>query len=186
MPRWCVLISGRGSNLGALIDAGIDIRLVLSSDAKAMGLLRARRAGINTGLTPFQTAEGARKPKIDWDKLDRALRAHGITQIFLAGFMKIVPASFISKWRGRILNLHPSLLPNYPGLNSIERAFNERSDMGLTVHEVNEDVDAGRIVCQRRSLKAEELEGYLLGSAEFRIHVDEQRTIKEAAARWEP
>ena len=183
MPRWCVLISGRGSNLGALIDAGLDLRLVLSSDPSALGLLRARRAGISCGVTPYLNFE---KRKIDWVDLDRQLRDARITQIFLAGFMKIVPASFISGWRGRILNLHPSLLPTYPGLNSIERAFRDRADMGLTVHEVTENVDAGRIVCHRRSLKAEELGGYLLGSAEFRIHLDEQRTIKEAAARWEP
>ncbi len=187
MRRWGVLISGRGSNLGALLDAreqNLDIRVVLSSNPSAHGLLRARRAGVPAEITPF--VSGARK--IDWVALDLKLRSLGVTHVFLAGFMKIVPASFVGAWRGRILNLHPSLLPLYPGLESIGRAYQDRKPMGLTVHEVNEEVDAGRIVCQRCCLKptdqGEYPSGLSLAEAEFLIHVDEQRTIKEAVERW--
>ena len=194
MRRWGVLISGRGSNLGALIDAreaNFDLRLVLSSDPNAYGLLRAKRAGVMTGVTPFIPAGGrkigqktgqktGKAQKIDWDALDQRLRQSGITHLFLAGFMKIVPPTFIEKWRGKILNLHPSLLPTYPGLKSIEKAHAAGARLGLTVHEVNEEVDAGRIVCQRRT----NVEKLSLADAEFLVHVDEQRAVKEAVERW--
>ncbi len=181
-PRWGILISGRGSNLAALLDLGdeIDVRLVVSSSAQAQGLLRARRAGVSTELAPV--AAGTKK--IDWAALDALLRARGISHIFLAGFMKVLPASFVDRWTGRILNLHPSLLPNYPGLNSIERAHTDRADMGLSVHLVTAEVDSGRVLCRRRCLKADEVRGYSLDQAEFLVHVDEQRTVKEAIRRW--
>lgn len=187
--RWAVLISGRGSNLAALLDLRdeIDIRIVMSSEPKAYGLLRARRAGVPTALTPMvevATKSGQKKLRIDWPQLEAELHRAGVTHIFLAGFMRIVPADFISRWQGRILNLHPSLLPQYPGLDSIARAFNERASIGVTVHEVNEEVDAGEIICQRHSLNAEELKNYSLASAEFLVHVDEQRVVKEAIRRW--
>lgn len=180
--RWAVLISGRGSNLAALLELReeIDIRLVVSSSAQAYGLLRARRTGVPTQLTPFVSGT----KKIDWTELNRVLRAHGITHIFLAGFMKIVPESFVAEWRGRIVNLHPSLLPKYPGLKSIERAYEAGDSIGITVHEVNEEVDAGDVICQRRCLNAAEVREYSLREVEFFVHVDEQRTVKEVARRW--
>jgi len=180
--RWAVWISGRGSNLAALLELRdeIDVRLVVSSTPKAYGLLRARRAGVPTMLTPFLPET----KKIDWPELGRVLRARGVTHIFLAGFMKIVPASFVAEWQGRIVNLHPSLLPKYPGLRSIERAYEDGADIGITVHEVNEEVDAGKVICQRRCLKADEVREYSLREVEFFVHVDEQRTVKEVARRW--
>jgi phosphoribosylglycinamide formyltransferase 1 len=187
MRRWGVLISGRGSNLGALIDARatcgdsfFDLRLVLSSSPLASGLLRARRAGIPTDLIPY--AAGTKK--IDWVALDRRLRKEGVTHLFLAGFMKIVPASFVENWRGRILNLHPSLLPLYPGLGSIEKAYSDGAPMGLTVHEVNEEVDAGQIVLQRVTTGKDQSRDRSLETAEFYVHIDEQRAVKEAVEKW--
>lgn len=200
--HWAVLISGRGSNLAALLECRdeIDLRLVVSSEAGACGLVRARRAGVPTCVTPYRpddnrTSGGAvpgaprPRPKIDWVALDEQLRARGITHLFLAGFMRIVPTSFIAKWNSRILNLHPSLLPAYPGLRSIERAFTDGSDLGVTVHEVTPQVDAGTIVRQRRSLNAGQVRAYAQSSsfqfAEFLVHVDEQRVVKEAIRRWD-
>lgn len=181
-PRWAVLISGRGSNLAALLELldEVEIRVVMSSSAQAQGLLRARRAGVPARLTPF--IEGSKK--IDWTALSNSLKSFGVSHIFLAGFMKVVPAGFIAEWRGRILNLHPSILPSYPGLKSIERAHVDRADLGATVHDVVEDVDAGRVICQRRTLKADEIATYNLATAEFLVHVDEQRLIREAIRRW--
>lgn len=181
-PRWGILISGRGSNLQALLDLGdeIDVRLVVSSSREAHGLLRARRNGVATSLTPLVTGT----KKIDWAELTRLLRSRGVTHLVLAGFMKIVPPEFVAAWRGRILNLHPSILPAYPGLKSIERAHAEKSDIGLSVHEVNEEVDAGRLILRRRCLKAEEVAGYHLAFAEFLVHVEEQRTLRDVVRRW--
>jgi phosphoribosylglycinamide formyltransferase 1 len=183
MRRWGVLISGRGSNLGALLDARdgtYEVGLVLSSSAQAYGLLRARRAGVRAELTPL--IPGTRK--IDWVALHQLLLQARVTHVFLAGFMKIVPESFLARWERRILNLHPSLLPAYPGLNSIERAHREGAALGVTVHEVIKDVDAGRLVCQRRCLNEQEVREYSLGSSELLMHIDEQRVIKEAIRRW--
>lgn len=179
--RWAVLISGRGSNLAALLDMRpqADIHLVVSSSAAAHGLLRARRAGAATCLTPLMASSNtAGSKKIDWAALDRLLRQTGITHIFLAGFMKVLPGSFVDAWAGRIVNLHPSLLPAYPGLRSIERAHADAADVGVTIHDVTAEVDAGTIICQRRSLKADEVRGYSLPAAEFLIHVDEQRAVR--------
>jgi phosphoribosylglycinamide formyltransferase-1 len=98
--------------------------------------------------------------------------------------MKVIPASFVNLWQGRIVNLHPSILPAYPGLESIERAYRDGHDLGLTVHEVTAEVDAGRVICQRRCLKAAIVNEYSLATAEFLVHVDEQRAVKEAIVRW--
>lgn len=180
--RWAVFISGRGSNLAALLESKneIDVILVVSSSAKAYGLLRAKRAGVQTAVFPRLLGTS----KLDWAAIERTLARFGITHVFLAGFMRIVPPEFLMNWKGRVLNLHPSLLPAYPGLESIERAHEDRAAMGATVHEVVEEVDAGRIVCQRCSLNESEVSEYLLASAEFLVHVDEQRLVKEAIRRW--
>jgi formyltetrahydrofolate-dependent phosphoribosylglycinamide formyltransferase len=183
--KWAVMISGRGSNLAALLElrSHVDIRLVVSSNPEAHGLLRAKRAGVPTALTPFKT-DSKGKTRIDWLKLDELLRSRGVTNVFLAGFMKVIPASFVNLWQGRIVNLHPSILPAYPGLESIERAYRDGHDLGLTVHEVTAEVDAGRVICQRRCLKAAIVNEYSLATAEFLVHVDEQRAVKEAIVRW--
>ncbi|MBX3040278.1 MAG: hypothetical protein KF789_06150, partial [Bdellovibrionaceae bacterium] len=122
-----MFISGRGSNLQALLDQSPvqEIRWVFSSKDSAPGLLRAKRAGVPVTVLA---------KKIDWDALDLELRKRGITDLFLAGFMKMVPASFVAKWEGRILNVHPSLLPMYPGLEAFEKSYQEKQDMGVTVH----------------------------------------------------
>jgi phosphoribosylglycinamide formyltransferase-1 len=181
-PRWVVLISGRGSNLAALLEVReeIDIRLVVSSSAAALGLLRAKRAGVPTYVAPLVSGT----KKLDWNRIDKLLVEHAVTHIFLAGFMKIVPAGFVKKWQERIVNLHPSLLPAYPGLESIQRAHADRAAIGLTVHKVNELVDDGEVICQRKTLNSELAEALDLESTEFFVHVDEQRVIKEAIRRW--
>jgi phosphoribosylglycinamide formyltransferase-1 len=169
--RWAVLISGRGSNLSALLDDPdeIPIAVVVSSKAGVDGLAKARRAGV-----PCVVLDR----KIDWEALTTLLRARGVTHICLAGFMRIVPASFVASWPpGRIVNLHPSLLPAYPGLESIAAAFHADDDIGVTVHEVDEGVDTGRVILQRRCLKKPKRLGYSLALAEFTVHVAEQRLL---------
>lgn len=181
-PRWGVLISGRGSNLGALLELGdeFDARIVISSSPTAYGLTRARRHGVPCATAPLLP----NSKKIDWQALDDLLVARGVTHVFLAGFMKIVPADFVSRWAGRILNLHPSILPSYPGLQSIQRAHADRADVGVTIHEVDEGVDTGSMLSQRRCLKAHEVSEYSLDLTEFLVHVDEQRLVREAVRKW--
>lgn len=175
--RWAVFISGRGSNLSSLLNLQNEkIKVVVSSSPKALGVLRARRAGIPVLILP--------RP-IQWTDLDQELKRRGINRIFLLGFMRVIPEQFVGAWHRKIINLHPSLLPNYPGLESIERSFADRADMGVTVHEVVEEVDAGKIILQRRCLSSSEIPEYSLGNAEFRVHIDEQRLVEEAFLRWQ-
>lgn len=176
--RWAVMISGRGSNLQALLDLAGEtpVRWVLSSRADAPGLRRARRAGVPATVLP---------KKIDWVALDRELRARGITHLFLCGFMKIVPAEFVERWAGRILNVHPSLLPAYPGLKSFERAFEEEAVGGVTVHVVTPEMDAGPRLLQMQVTPARaRARGLTLENAQYRLSRGEQRLVREALLKW--
>lgn len=167
--RWAVFISGTGSNLAALLDLRdtVDIAFVVSSKADAHGLLRARRSGIPALVLP--------KP-VDWTLLDAELRRRRIDRIFLAGFMKLLPTEFVRRWKGRMLNIHPSLLPLYPGLDSIERAHADGKPLGCTVHGVNEEMDAGPRYLQRKVMGG----NLSLPDSEFLAHLSEYRLVREA------
>lgn len=146
-----VLISGRGSNLQALIDAAAspaypaEIALVLSNIAEAAGLDVARGAGIAT-----LTVSHKGKPREAFDaEIDAALRDRGIDLICLAGFMRLLTPGFVTAWTDRILNVHPSLLPAYKGLNVHQRVIADGVRFtGCTVHVVRPEMDAGPIVAQ--------------------------------------
>jgi phosphoribosylglycinamide formyltransferase-1 len=147
-----VLISGRGSNLQALIDAAAQpdypaqIALVISNLPGAYGLERAQAAGI-----PALTVNHSDYP----DKhafeaaLDEALTQAGVKMICLAGFMRLLSAQFVEKWAGRIINIHPSLLPEFKGLHTHERAIAAgKSIHGCTVHYVTAGMDEGPTILQ--------------------------------------
>lgn len=150
--RVVVLISGRGSNLQALIDAThsgrlpIEIVAVISNRADAFGLERARRVGI-----PTETVLPEEQP--DRDSYDRALAEiiddYKPDLIVLAGFMRILSAAFVRHYRGRIFNIHPSLLPKYRGLHPHRRALAAGDRVhGASVHFVTEELDGGPVVVQ--------------------------------------
>ena len=146
-----VLISGRGSNLQALIDAqaqgllGGRIALVISNVAEAPGLERARRAGIKAAVCDHR---GRSREAHDQEML-ALLRAEDVQLVCLAGYMRLLSAAFIQAFPGRILNVHPSLLPAFPGLDAQRQAFEHGVKVsGATVHLVEEALDAGPIVLQ--------------------------------------
>ena len=150
--RLGVLISGRGSNLKAIIDAIEDRRLdasiaiVISNRADAQGLEHAREAGIETLVishTGFATRE-------DYDRaLVKALKDRGVALVCLAGFMRLLSPVMVEAFPNRILNIHPSLLPKYPGLHPQQQALDDAATVsGATVHFVNTELDAGPIVLQ--------------------------------------
>jgi phosphoribosylglycinamide formyltransferase-1 len=153
-PRIGVLISGEGTNLQALIDAASarkiagGLALVVSNRADARGLERARAAGIPTLYLAAQ--RGAPRSSYD-ETLAVELEPHALDLIVLAGFMRIFTPAFVDRYRGRILNIHPSLLPKYPGLDTHRRVL-ESGDRthGATVHFVTQDLDAGPPVIQYR------------------------------------
>lgn len=148
-----VLVSGRGSNLQALLDSCADpdfpaeIVLVLSNKAGAQGLERARKAGVKAGFIDHtlygEDREGFEKA------LDDALREAGTQMIALAGFMRILTPWFVDKWKDRMINIHPSLLPSFRGVSTHERALEQGVRIhGATVHYVRADMDDGPIIGQ--------------------------------------
>lgn len=147
-----VLISGRGSNLQALIKACRDpvtnarIVLVLSNKAHAAGLARAAEAGIGTAVIDHKSF--ADRAGFD-AALHRQLEEAGVELVCLAGFMRILTDGFIAAWRDRMINIHPSLLPAYRGLDTHARAIADGVKLaGCTVHYVRPELDTGPIIAQ--------------------------------------
>lgn len=147
-----VLISGRGSNLQALIDAceqpdfPAQIVAVVSNKADAYGLARARKAGIPTAVVAHQSYPD--RERFD-EAVHKTLLAMGVEFVCLAGFMRILCAGFVEAWQGRIINIHPSLLPAFKGANSHRDALEMGVKLhGCTVHFVVPEMDSGPIIGQ--------------------------------------
>jgi phosphoribosylglycinamide formyltransferase-1 len=148
LKRVAVLISGRGSNLQSLIEAQDDsykIILVISNIEGAGGLEKARAAGIAAAVIPHQ---GKSRQAFDGE-VDAALRAAGAELVALAGFMRILSDGFVRGWEGRLINIHPSLLPAYRGTRVHERVIEAReAQSGASVHFVVPELDAGPVIAQ--------------------------------------
>ncbi len=181
--RIVVLISGSGSNLQAFIDAaenrlGGDVVAVISNRADAYGLERAQRAGIatavidHTGFASREDFDDALREQIDSFRPDL---------VILAGFMRILTPGFVRHFTGRMLNIHPSLLPKYPGLNTHQRAIDAGDDQaGATVHFVTEDLDGGPAIIQA---KVPILPGDSAELLAARI-LEQEHQIYPLAAQW--
>jgi phosphoribosylglycinamide formyltransferase-1 len=148
-----VLISGRGSNLQALIEAtaaarlSATIRLVISNRPEAMGLIRAAAAGIETAVLPHRDFPS--RASYDHALVER-LQSTGVDYVCLAGFMRLLGPTFCAAFPSRIVNIHPSLLPAFPGVDAQRQAFEHGVKVtGATVHLVTPELDAGPIVMQR-------------------------------------
>jgi phosphoribosylglycinamide formyltransferase-1 len=179
--RVAVLVSGEGSNLQAILDQvhgreGIEVVGVASSNPSARGLERARSAGIDSAA--FSRADypdrGSRDAALaDW------LDAQDAQLVVLAGFMELLGSAFIARFSGRIINVHPSLLPAFPGLRPIEEAIAYGvKQMGVTVHFVDEGVDSGAIILQ----EAFAINPYSrdIAAIENKIHEIEHRLLPRA------
>ncbi len=150
--RTAVLISGRGSNMQALIEscrlptAPAEIALVLSNNPQAAGLRYADDAGIPTTVVDHRTF----KDRAAFDvEIDRRLRAAAVAFVCLAGFMRLLTPAFVERWRDRMINVHPSLLPAFPGLDTHARALAAGVRLhGCTVHFVRHATDTGPIIVQ--------------------------------------
>lgn len=145
--RVAVLISGRGSNMKALVEqaSGYEVVLVASNNPLAPGLEWARDRAIPTWTWDSRGVE-----KGVWEAaLDQSLGDHRVGTIALAGFMRILSSGFTSSWSGRIVNIHPSLLPKYRGLDTHQRAIDAGDHTsGCSVHLVTEELDAGDVIAQ--------------------------------------
>lgn len=147
--KLAILISGRGSNLQALIDAAADpaypaeIVLVISNRPEAPGLERAARAGIAHRAIADPSRQGFAAAA------DAALRQSGVGLVALAGYMRLLDSAFVASWRDRLVNIHPSLLPAFPGLHAQRQALAAGVKFsGCTVHFVRDAVDTGPIIAQ--------------------------------------
>src|ERR1700724_2166929 len=151
--RVAILISGRGSNMSALIEAAreqdfpAEIVVVISNRSGALGLDKARASGVAT-LTIDSTAVGKARAGFE-AVLQSALTQHKIDLVCLAGFMRLLSAEFVQRWYGKMLNIHPSLLPSFPGLDPQGQALRAGVKIsGATVHFVIPETDAGPILMQ--------------------------------------
>jgi phosphoribosylglycinamide formyltransferase 1 len=192
MPNVGVLISGRGSNLQALLDAaaagelGGRVALVISNVAEAPGLERARRARVPTRVHDHR---GRRREEHDRAML-ADLRTHGVDLVCLAGYMRLLSPVFLDAYPGRVLNVHPSLLPAFPGLDAQRQAWAHGVKVsGATVHLVEPGLDSGPIVLQeavpvRPADTAEDLAARIL-EAEHRIYPRAVRAVLEGRCHLE-
>ena len=149
--KTAVFISGTGSNLKSLIKfskikkSPISIEFIVSNNSKAKGLNYAKIYKIKKKVLNFKNKN------LSENKLLSILKTNNIEMICLAGFIKILSKNFIKRFKGKILNIHPSLLPKYKGLNTHERALNNKEKYsGCTVHFVNSKLDSGRIILQKK------------------------------------
>ena len=146
-----VFISGRGSNLKSIVRYSLKnktlykVKVVISNKQKATGLLIAKKMGIENYYVDLT------KSKKLGNKVLNILRKNDIKLVCLAGYMKILPAYFVKSYKGKIINIHPSLLPKYKGLNTHKRVIeNNEKYTGCTIHYVNRFLDSGKIIFQRK------------------------------------
>lgn len=179
-----VLISGNGSNLQALIDASrhkdypAEITLVISNKADAYGLARARAAGIACAVVDHTLYEN--REAFD-AALHAALLQSGVQFVCLAGFMRVLSEGFVAQWHGRMVNIHPSLLPKFKGLNTHARALAAgETTHGCSLHWVSAEVDEGAIIAQKSLPIAPEDTAQTL---QQRVHQLEHQLYPEALAR---
>lgn len=191
--RVAILISGRGSNMMALIEAAkaedypAEIALVVSNRPDAQGLARAGERGIATAIVDH-TAFGGDREAFE-RALDRELLANKIDLVCLAGFMRLLTPWFVTRWSGRMLNIHPALLPQFKGLHTHRRALEAGvKEHGATVHFVVPEMDSGPIVLQGsvpvRDGDTEESLGQRVLEVEHRIYPQALRMVAEGRARF--
>jgi phosphoribosylglycinamide formyltransferase 1 len=182
--RLGILLSGRGSNFLAIVESihagrlkGAEITVVISNVAEAAGLAKARELGLKTAVF---VSKGRKREDHDADVI-ACLRAYGVDLVCLAGYMRLLSPQFVAAFPRRILNIHPSLLPAFPGLDAQEQAFNYGVKVtGCTVHFVDEELDHGAIVVQRAVPVLETDDAHSLAQ---RILNEEHIAYTEAIAR---
>lgn len=180
-----ILVSGRGSNLQSVLDRiadgylPLEIAVVISDKADAYALERAEKAGIVTVAVPRK--ECASKEEFE-EKIDAALRSNSVELVVLAGFMRILSGSFVNKWSQKIINIHPALLPSFPGLDAQGQALEYGVKIaGCTVHFVDEGTDSGPIILQKVVPVLNDDKEENLAT---RILIEEHKALPEALRLW--
>jgi phosphoribosylglycinamide formyltransferase-1 len=182
--RLGILLSGRGSNFLAIAESirtgklpGVEIAIVVSNVAEAPGIAAAERLGLPLAVL---VSKGRKRAEHDVD-VAALLRAHSVDLVCLAGYMRLLSPEFVAAFPHRILNIHPSLLPAFPGLDAQEQAFNYGVKVaGCTVHFVDDELDHGAIILQRSIAVLDEDDADSLAA---RILVEEHIAYTEAISR---
>ena len=169
-----VLVSGDGSNLQALLDAGVEVAAVASNNPEARALGRADVAGVPSASFPLDSypdRDARDTAMADW------LATHGVQLVVCAGYMHLLQPGFLERFPGAVVNVHPALLPAFPGAHAVEQALEAGvEETGATVHLVNEGVDSGPVLRQER---VPVLEGDTRDSLHARIREVEHRLLPE-------
>ena len=180
MRRVGILLSGRGSNMQALVEqaSGYAVVLVASDRPEAPGVAWAAARGLPTfALSPRGIGKAAFE-----ERLDVALRDARVEVIALAGYMRLLSDAFVARWRGRVLNIHPSLLPAYKGLDTHARALAAGdAQAGCSVHLVTEELDGGAVLGQAR---VPVLAGDTAETLAARVLAEEHRLYPRVLAEW--
>lgn len=173
--RTAVFISGGGSTLQAILEMQHQLRLslIVTNRKQALGVLK----GLRFGVPSLHLGK-----HMSYADLQAVLEQYRIERIVLAGFMRILPPEFVGKWKSRIVNIHPSLLPDFPGIHSAERSWQAGAEMGVTIHEVTAQMDAGRPVLQMHSSKEGKSTGF--SEAEILLRRTEQNLLREMVLRY--
>ncbi|MEK6774144.1 MAG: formyltransferase family protein [Bdellovibrionota bacterium] len=176
--RVAVFVSGRGSNLQAILNQPEIFYpvLVVSNRKNAPALIKAKRAGIPVLIFNSQ---------MTWEELSTELKLRRVNLIYLLGFMKIIPEFFCQQWHGRMINIHPSLLPLHPGLDGFEKSFENKNSLGVTIHEVIPEMDAGPILFQHtfRSTTQENKNELEFEKERLALALTEHRLVRESGQR---
>lgn len=186
--RLAVLASGEGTNLQAILAAGLPVAVLLTDRPGAACVARAERAGVPVEEAPGppRDADPAARQAYDAD-LVRRLAAHDVDTVALAGFLRVLSPAFLAAFPGRVYNVHPSLLPAFPGLHAVRRALARGVRVtGVTVHRVDEGVDTGPIVAQEAvPVRPDDDEAALLRrlhAVEHRLYPEVLRAVAEGRA----
>lgn len=171
-----VFISGHGSTLQALLEMQYQfaVKVIVTNRKNILGSLKAKRFGV-----PILYLNSS----ISYKVLSEVLKTKRIDQLFLAGFMKILPPEFVESWQGRIFNIHPSLLPHYPGLGAAEKSYEDQKEMGVTIHNVTAELDLGKKFLQVRSMVADLSSAVSFPEAVTFLRRSEQHLLREFTFR---
>ncbi len=175
--KWALFFSGKGSNLQAVLQkfslSWSEAPILVTNNPKAGGLEVAKQFGLQPLILDFKRKSSDQI----YSKLHEQLTQAQVQKIFLLGYLKILPSSFIDPWQDRIFNLHPSLLPKYPGLKSIERAFAAKQDIGVSIHRVTSGVDEGQVLMQKCVLTAKDYDPLSLDEVKALVHSKEHEMV---------
>lgn len=183
--RVAIFVSGAGTNMENIavhVKEGklpCDVALVLCDNPSAPALKKAKKLGLETFVVERKNFSS----KLEFEeKIHEKLLEKKVEAVFLAGYMRILSPEFVKKWTWRMINIHPSLLPKYPGAHAIQDAFEAKEkETGVTIHFVNEGVDSGPIILQR---KVPIMPNDTLETLESRVHETEYQLYPEAIKLW--